>query len=317
MKKIPFKVRPCAQCGLPKPAGEFAPTTSPFFPDSHLSICDSCLNSSAVEEKGDWQFVDRVCQWADIAFIPEKWTQLWNSNQSVALSQYLRLFQRTSQEAIDWKIYQDKWKAAIEEGKITELHPVFDKKELERMRTDWGPTYTPSELKKLDSLYDGISKAFGISNKLNEQDGRQLCKLSLAIDKCIDEDGAVGVDKLVSSYNKLRDGAGFTNDKATDANNFGSISELAYYLEKTGWNHKFHNDEIKDVVDSTIKNIQNYNARLYRNESSIGDQIEERIKNIQKVQDLENMSFEDETLDLFDDEGYKVDEEEEDFNLDI
>lgn len=122
---------------------------------------------------------------------------------------------------------------------------------------------------------------------------------------------------MVGSYNKLKDGAGFTNDKASDANNFNSISELAYYFEKNGWKEKFHNDETKDIVDATIKNIQNYNSRLYKNEASIGDQIESRLQNMRRVQNLEEMSFMDEDLDRFEADGYLREEETDKFEEEI
>ena len=62
-------------------------------------------------------------------------------------------------------------------------------------------------------------------------------------------------DKFGTSYSKLQDIGEFSSENAKDFNNFSSISELALYLEKTGWKKKFHNDETHDVVDNTMKNI--------------------------------------------------------------
>lgn len=317
IKKIPFAPRKCAVCQLIQNGSSFAQTRSQFFTDGHLPICNSCLDKEAINLDGSWDFVNQVCQWANIPFVPDKWTAIWNTQPQIALSTYLRVMNGAEWVSIKWEDYEKKWKAAIAENREKEIHPIFNAQELDQLRHDWGTSYTPEELIKLRDLYEGIKQSFGISNPLTEQDGRQLCKLSLEIDKCIQDNGANGVDKLVTSYNKLKEGAGFTNDKATDANSFGSISELVYYLEKTGWKIKFHDSESRDIVDETIKNIQNYNSRLYRNESTIGDQIDSRLKNIQVAQSLEQQSFEDEELEQYRDQLYTPNEEEEVFEEEI
>jgi hypothetical protein len=66
-------------------------------------------------------------------------------------------------------------------------------------------------------------------------------------------------DKLLSSYDKLVKVAEFTPKNAKNANDFDSVGELIKWLEKRGWKNKFYDGVTRDVIDETIKNIQNYN----------------------------------------------------------
>ena len=71
--------------------------------------------------------------------------------------------------------------------------------------------------------------------------------------------------------------------------------------------------------------IQNYNQRLYTNESNIGDEITHRIENLKLAKEIEENSYYgtdkmDYDLDNYDNDGYenlfKI-EEDEDFSSDV
>lgn len=70
------------------------------------------------------------------------------------------------------------------------------------------------------------------------------------------------------------------------------------YMEKTGWVHKFHNDETRDIVDNTIKNIQGWSKRLYNSESTMTDQIDNLLASKRRMDELED-SIMDESLDQY------------------
>lgn len=76
-----------------------------------------------------------------------------------------------------------------------------------------------------------------------------------------------------------------------------------------------------DIVDETIKNIQNYNQRLYTNESGIGEEITRRIEALKNAQELENyygVSDQEYDLDNYDNEGYtELMKDEEEFIVDL
>lgn len=180
------------------------------------------------------------------------------------------------------------------------------------MRQTWGSSYSSEELIQLEQLYNSMLHSFGISDPARIDNARKMCKISLQIDRCI-ADGADGLDKLVSAYQKIQTIGGFMSEDAQDFNNFSSISELTLYMEKLGWKKKFHNDETKDMVDQTIHNIQSYNRRLYTNESTITDQIDEKIAAKRRMDRLEDDIVNDE-LDAFEVSATKELDEGEEFN---
>ena len=97
--------------------------------------------------------------------------------------------------------------------------------------------------------------------------------------------------------------------------------ELMVWLEKRGFSPKFYNDETRDIVDATIKNFQNFNRRLYTNESGIGDEITRRIEALKSMSEMEDLyglgSHSDDELDRYDNDGYEKLLEEEEFEADI
>lgn len=282
-----FRLRECPCCGQTLGASMYPPTKSPFFPDGHLTICGDCLDNELRDMNGEWAMMDYICQWADVPFIPEQFTKIWNSAPEHAASQYIKLFSQRQYDKLHWETYEQRWKEAVKNKQEELIHPVFNAAELDRMRKDWGNGYSDEDLYQLENLYNGMKLSFGISDPAREDNARKMCKISLEIDRCI-ANGAQGLDKLVAAYQKIQTMGGFLAEDAQDYNNFSSISELTLYMEKLGWKKKFHNDETRDVVDSTMKNIQSYNRRLYQSESTIADQIDDVIAAKQRMDALEN-----------------------------
>ena len=71
-----------------------------------------------------------------------------------------------------------------------------------------------------------------------------------------------------------------------------------------------------------MKNMENYNQRLYTQESGIGDEITRRIEALQAAKQLENYYDTDKKYDLddYDTSGYDElmkEEEEADFEVDL
>ena len=54
----------------------------------------------------DWKFVDKICQWADIPFIPKEWERLreLNSEETVWAS-YAKVFTADDYKSLGWDDY--------------------------------------------------------------------------------------------------------------------------------------------------------------------------------------------------------------------
>ena len=91
------------------------------------------------------------------------------------------------------------------------------------------------------------------------------------------------------------------------------------WLEKRGHVNKFYDNTTRDVIDESLKNIENYNQRLYINEGGIGDEITQRLKALQSANEMEENVFDlqrEYDMDEYDNEGYTVNDDDA-FEVDV
>ena len=96
-----------------------------------------------------------------------------------------------------------------------------------------------------------------------------------------------------------------------NAIDFDSFAEVGMWLEKRGHQNKFYDNTTRDIIDETLKNIENFNQRLYINEGRIGDEITQRLKSLQTANEMEENLFDLPTevdLDEYDNAGFAEDE---------
>ena len=103
--------------------------------------------------------------------------------------------------------------------------------------------------------------------------------------------------------------AEFTPKNTKNAIDFDSFAEVGMWLEKRGHQNKFYDNVTRDVIDESLKNIENYNQRLYVNEGGIGEEITQRLQALKSANELEESVFDiqpDFDADEYDNEGYDV-----------
>lgn len=307
-----FSTKKCAKCEGVFGVDSFSPTHSIFYPDGYLPICNDCILSWLEEEKFNWAAVDKLCQWAGIPFIVKEWERLSTQNTPETLFPvYAQVFISQDYESIGWDDYYKQYKKLKEVGLIEEEVPLVREEKYVRLRQKWGGNYNDEELSYLEDLYKGLVISQNVNGALQVDQAKKICKLSLEIDSRI-RAGDKDVDKLLSSYDKLVKTAEFTPKNTKNATDFDSIAELGYWLEKRGFVNKFYDGTTRDVLDETLKNVQNYNQRLYINEGGIGEEITERIKSLKSVQEMEDY-YDTQTeynLEDYDNEGYEVEDTE-------
>ena len=171
----------------------------------------------------------------------------------------------------------------------------------------------------MENLYSGLMTTQNVNGALQVDQAIKICKMSYEIDNRIRE--GADFDKLLASYDKLVKAAEFTPKNVKNINDFDSVGELIKWLEKRGWRNTFYDGVTRDIVDETIKNFQNFNQRLYTNESGIGEQITERINALKSAKAIEEESYygtnRSYDLDEFDDEGYSQLVKDEEFDVGI
>lgn len=305
-RKRNFALKQCAKCGAAQTSDSFAPTKSIFYPDGSLPICNSCIADYLEQYEFDWHYVNKLCQWADVPFVPKEWERLHDMNGNDVFGVYAEVFAQSEYEDLGWSDYFQAFKDLKASGDIDDELPGIADQKRKHLQERWGANYDDEALRYLENLYSGLITTQNVNGALQVDQAIKICKMSYEIDNRIRE--GADFDKLLSSYDKLVKAAEFTPKNVKNINDFDSVGELIKWLEKRGWRNTFYDDVTRDIVDETIRNFQNFNQRLYTNESGIGEQITERINGLKSVKQIEDESYygtnKEYDLDNYDNEGY-------------
>ena len=313
-RKLAF--RDCAICNNTFDTNKFPPTHSIFYPDGVIPICSDCIDNWLKEQNWEWDAVDKLCQMADIPFIPKEWENLKEMSSNDVFLRYATICQKNEYYGVGWKKYYDQYQELKKNGELGSVLPLIGDAERQQLQLKWGSNYDDEQLTYLENLYKGILSSQSVNGALQDDRALKICKISLEIDERIR--AGEDFDKLLASHDKLVKQADFTPTNIKNLNDFDSAGELIKWMEKKGWRAGYYDGVTRDIVDETMQNIQAFNQRLYTNESGIGEQIEARIASLNNVRDLEdNFGSESEfRLEDYDNEGYKKLMEEE-FKEDI
>ncbi len=303
---LDFEDRKCEQCGQYKTSLHYLPTKSFLFPSGYINICTECLGKR-LERDDSWEIMDKICQYLDIPFDIKRYEELKETNTPVTLLQaYSTQFNNDEYEGIDWSSYEDAYKELRERNALVDVVPGLADDERRKLQDKWGYNYSEEELSYLENLYDGLLLTQNINGALQGDQAIKICKISLEIDNRIR--AGEDFDKLLASYDKLVKTGEFTPKNVKNASDFESMGELCRWLEKRGFVNRFYDGETRDIVDETIKNIQNWNQKLYVNESGIGDEISQRIQALKTAAELESyydVDPEVEDYDNYDNDGFE------------
>ena len=318
-RKRNFALKQCAKCGASQTPDAFAPTKSIFYNDGALPICNSCIEDYLDQHDYDWKFVDKLCQWADIPFVPREWERLFEMNGSKTFGVYAEVFAQSEYEDLGWSDYFQAFKDLKASGDIDDELPGIADQKRKQLQERWGANYDDEALRYLENLYNGLITTQNVNGALQVDQAIKICKMSYEIDNRIREGS--DFDKLLASYDKLVKAAEFTPKNVKNINDFDSVGELIKWLEKRGWKNSFFDGVTRDIVDETIKNFQNFNQRLYTNESGIGEQITERINALKTAKQIEDEPYygtdKEYDLDNYDNEGYARLVKDEEFSVSL
>ena len=311
-----FALKTCNRCQAPQTPESFAPTKSIFYADGALPICNSCIQSYLEDVDFSWQEVNKLCQWADIPFVPKEWERMRELNGDQAFPKYAEVFAQSEYEDLGWQEYFEAFRTLKISGELEDELPGIADKKRQQLQERWGANYDDEALRYLENLYNGLMTTQNVNGALQVDQALKICKMSYEID-CRIREGA-DFDKLLSSYDKLVKAAEFTPKNVKNINDFDSVGELIKWLEKRGWHNTFYDDVPRDIVDETMQNFQAFNQRLYTNESGIGEQITERLNNLKNVALIEKESYygtdAEYDLDSYENDGYSQLILEEEFN---
>lgn len=321
-KRKAFTLKPCCECHQSFGEEGFAPTKSLFYPDGTIPMCNDCIDKLIIQHDWDWAFVDKLCQMADIPFVPAEWERLREMTETDVFYRYATVFLASEYDGLGWSDYYKAFKELKAAGCIEDELPEVGEKKRKELKEKWGANYDDEALRYLEGLFNGLMTTQNVNGALQVDQAKKICKMSYEVDLRIAE--GTDFDKLLTSYDKLVKAAEFTPKNVKNINDFDTFGEAIKWLEKTGWKNSFYDNVTRDIVDETLKNFQSFNQRLYTNESSIGEEITRRIEALKRTKEMENennyySTNNDYDLDAFEREGYEVvfDGEDEEFSADL
>ena len=291
------KTRKCFKCQQEKPEYDFARTPSPFFPRNRCHICTSCLEKLVHQDNLDE--VDKLCQFLDIPFDPNKFTSLYTIHKDHTLTAYFNTLLDERYSSISWAQETEQWRIAREQNTIDEEIEVINRAKMQQLKKTWSPAYSQDELLFLEDYYNQIVATQNVSTPILQHYARDLCEIELRIKKGLRE--GADIKKDMDARDNIIKIAKFEASNAKNAADFESVGELMVYYGKKGWHPKWHT-EPKDDVDFCMQNIQNYLRRLVVNEGNFAEQVEdkrERFNLTERLERIENEEVEfDETADI-------------------
>lgn len=281
-------LKKCLKCQQEKTTANYIAVNSPIHNGS-LPICRDCLAKMIEESENKWNTVDKICQWADIPFVPEQWEKIYQGQGKDAFGIYASIFRSAPYDTLDWKMYNEVYLQLQEEQRVTDAMPSVRENKKRKLSMKWGQSYDDEELEYLENLHKGMLDSQNIVGALNEDQALKLCKISLLIEQKIREGS--DFSKELKSYDQLSKLANFTPKIIQDANEFSSVGEIFAYLEKKGWVNEYYDDVIRDEVDFSIKDIKLWNQYLYVSDTNIPEEIEARIENLKTSAKLSGETF--------------------------
>lgn len=275
----------CPKCKKDKTTEEFVPTKSRFHPKNRSLICVECLER--IVPADSLQEVDRLCRWLDIPFLVDQWTRIHKTAKDHTLRLYVKLIsENPSYQSVDWAATNEKWRAAEENHTLEDAIPALNEAWLLKMRQKWPSDQprSPEDYHYLENFYNDIQSTQSLITATQRDDARRLAELGLIVNQKL----RAGVDAKneMAMYHNIIKAEGFEPKNSKAVSDFDSVGELYSWLEKRGWKPNWHT-EPQDSVDFTMKAMQKFLKRLVMNESSIGDQVESRRRQMEFADQME------------------------------
>lgn len=288
LSKLPIGT--CPRCG--RKATELMINNNPLITNT---ICFHCIQEDL--DPTNLQHADFFCRTYNLPFNPDIWIKLHNECGDDVFKQYTLtvLADETNQPNLAYSSStKDLWSKTNKEWEktrsfaeiLTKIESIRDSY-VTRGRLKWGEQYTFNELIKLDSIYSRTLKANQITNPIQKEAVKTLCKLQIEIDEAIRMKDTKAIKDFSSSwstFSKQADLENMINETKTD--DITTVAELYDYMEKKGFKPQFYDGYSRDEVDRTIKDITDTNRRLILESTGLQPLLEEMArKRMQTVEE--------------------------------
>ena len=316
-----FKQDICPKCGE---KAELMISNNPL---DGGTICFNCIKENLVYN--NLEHANFFCRTYNLPFLPELWIQLCEDVKDNVFKEYTATILNSPENQPNlafcdstkdlWAKVNSEWQKCRTFTEILRKIKPIKESYIDRGRLKWGEQYTFEDIIKLDSIYTRTLKANNITNPMQKEAIKILCKLQIEMDEAIRAKDAKAIKDFSnawSTFAKQADLENMINDTKTD--DITTVSELYDYAEKKGFKPKFYDGYDRDEVDRTIKDIQDTLRRTVYECTNLQPLLEEmaskRLRDIEE-EETNNIVNGDVTLqDMLDFKAEDIDIETEDDN---
>lgn len=274
-----FKFEKCPKCGQ---------VEEMMFSNNPIAgpVCFSCIKKE-LNPKNLSQ-ADFFCRTYNLPFKPEIWINLESQFGCEVFREYARLclddqsqpnLSYTSSTKDLWNLANKEWeKCRTQAQLINRIEPIKEAY-VERAAIKWGGNYSYEDYIKLDSTYNATLRANNITNPLQKEAVKMLCKIHIELNQAILAGDTKAVKDYTSAYSNFAKQAGLEDmieESKTD--DITTVAELYDYMERKGFQFKFYDNFDRDEVDKTLRDIKESNRRLVLESTGLGALLEDMAK---------------------------------------
>lgn len=285
----------CEQCGNTKASLVFS--NNPLLPNPKL--CYHCINEML--DYNNLEQADFFCRTFNIPFDPSTWISSAKEFGDDVWRQYTKLqleeidsnkpnLTYTSSTKDLWAKTNKEWAKCRSFAEILAKLEEVREPYITRGRLKWGDNYTFEELIKLDSVYTRTLRANRITNPLQKEAVKTLCKLNIEVDAAIRSGDTKSMKDLSASYAAFSKQADLeTMIAETKTEDVTTLSEFVKVLEDKGYVMKYYDGVCRDQIDFAIKDIQDATRRCILESTGLQSTLDQMIE--QRKRANEEMAF--------------------------
>jgi hypothetical protein len=288
---IKFPISQCPKCGRKT---EVMLSNNPL---SGTTICFDCINNNLSSK--NLEHAEFFCRTYNLPWMPDLWLELSKEENIDLFKEYTLVVLNDDQNKPNlaftsstkdlWSRTNKEWEKCRSFSQILKKLTPLRESYLDRGHLKWGEQYTFEELLKLDSIYSRTLKSNNITNPMQKEAVKTLCKLQVEMDEAIRAKDAKAIKDFSSAwanFAKQADLENMINETKTD--DITTVAELYDYMEKSGFQFKFYDGFDRDEVDRSIKDIQDTNRRLILESTGLQQLLEDMIRQKAETTEMEH-----------------------------
>ncbi len=259
--------RICAHCGKAHPYEYYLPVsiTSMWGKDGMCYVCLECIAEKV--DRHDLSSIDKMCQFLDVPYDANLWIEYEEKYEKLGplLQNYCAALCSGKYAECDWFKQNKMWDKCREYDGLTEELSSIHGELLLFLRKKWGHMegFLLDEYLRMEEYERHTLEHYPFKDEARRDMVRKLAKLSAVADHALSQGENKEATTVLQSYNTLMRELGIKSETSGSENTIESLSELVGYLERTGFLLNYKVSENRDIVDSTLSNMQQYVRRLF------------------------------------------------------